>query len=122
VRQIDDIDDTRPDIDDARDDTGKKRDVFAKEKDYIVVEKVRQVRAIQASLESSNKWMWRMKQGCQMEIFKKPKRSLEQYVTPIQDALTIGYILEPYIEGKTIADLGAGTGMLGITCLLAGAE
>lgn len=121
VRRIDEIEEDEEEGDE-RDEDGKKRDIFAKEKDFVVAEKVKLIRAVQTSLEGSNKWMWQMKQGNHMKVFGKPKRTLEQYVTPLQDALTIGYILEPYIEGKSVADLGAGTGMLGISCSLAGAE
>lgn len=96
------------------------KDVFEKEKENIVQTKIEMVRSVQASLQHNNKWMWPLTK--KIKPFSRPKRTLEQYVTPVHDALSIGFVLEGYLDGKTVADLGAGTGYLGITCLLAGAR
>lgn len=100
----------------------EKGEVFRKERDDVVLAKIAQVREIQAQLEHSEKWMWAFKQQGKYQPFRRPKRTLEQYVTPVVDACTIGYILQDTLQGKTVADLGAGTGCLGIVCLLAGAK
>lgn len=59
-----------------------------------------------------------------LKQFDSPKVHLEQYVTegdlaatPIWEANNFDWI-----SGKTIVDLGAGTGILGIGCLLMGAK
>lgn len=101
-------------------------DIFEKLPEPVVAEKVRLARKQQATIEKQNKWTWGLRG--RLRAFSRPKRSLEQYVTPLEDALSIGFILESVasveqaLEGKTVADLGAGTGMLGIVCLLAGAR
>jgi hypothetical protein len=101
----------------------KGKDIFEKDKESEVLLKLKIVRERQSSLEKNYKWMWPLcNKNSELKTFGKPKRSLEQYMTPTADALTIGYIIQSYIEGKSMADLGAGTGMLGITCLLAGAQ
>lgn len=56
--------------------------------------------------------------------FKQPKVKAEQYITDPEtaaDALWSAY-MQGDIEGKTIADLGSGTGILGIGALLLGAK
>ncbi len=57
-------------------------------------------------------------------VFDKPKINLEQYSTPSEIAATI--LWDAYMKGdikeKIIADLGAGTGILGIGALLLGAK
>jgi len=60
----------------------------------------------------------------ELNKFGKPKRTLEQYMTqPTQASEAILKIREyGDIEGKIIADLGAGTGMLGLTALICGAK
>lgn len=55
-----------------------------------------------------------------LRVFEDPDRELEQYPTDSDvaaDALWTAMMLG-WIENKTIADLGAGTGTLGIGCLL----
>jgi len=105
---------------------GAPQDIFEKLPDHVIGEKVKLVRKQQATIEKQHKWMWGVRG--RVRAFSRPKRSLEQYVTPLDDALSIGFILESVaeadqaLEGKTVADLGAGTGMLGIVCLLAGAR
>jgi putative methylase len=56
--------------------------------------------------------------------FIKPKLMAEQYTTDSEtaaDILWLAYMLGD-IEGKTIADLGCGTGIFGIGCCLLGAK
>ena len=59
-----------------------------------------------------------------LKTFKKPKVSLEQYPTDSEVAAELLWhaYMAGDIEGKKIADLGCGTGILGIGCLLLGAE
>ncbi len=60
----------------------------------------------------------------QMEEFKDPKVKLEQYSTPsdiVADCLWNIYTAKK-LSGKVIADLGCGTGFLGIGALLLGAK
>ncbi len=59
-----------------------------------------------------------------MTLFERPNVSLEQYPTDSEiaadsmwNALMLGDI-----EGKDIVDLGCGTGMLGVCCLMLGAK
>ena len=56
--------------------------------------------------------------------FHSPKVSLEQYSTPSSIAAEILWKahLNGHLEGKVSVDLGAGTGILGIGCLLLGAK
>ncbi len=56
--------------------------------------------------------------------FSEPKASLEQYETDSETAafLLWNMLMLGDIEGKTIADLGAGTGKLGTGCGLLGAK
>ena len=56
--------------------------------------------------------------------FSKPKFYLEQYETPSDIASTLLWyaFLDGNIENKTIADIGAGTGILGIGALLLNAK
>jgi putative methylase len=56
--------------------------------------------------------------------FEKPKIELEQYSTESEIAAEIlwNMIFRREIEGKVIADLGCGTGILGIGALLLGAK
>ena len=59
-----------------------------------------------------------------LEVFARPKPSLEQYPTDSEiagDILWTASMMKD-IEGKTVADLGCGTGTLGIGALLLGAE
>jgi putative methylase len=56
--------------------------------------------------------------------FEEPRISLEQYMTPpalAADVVFTAYMQED-IEGKKVADLGTGTGILAIGAALAGAE
>jgi putative methylase len=57
-------------------------------------------------------------------LFEKPKIKLEQYCTPSEIAATILWdaYMKGDVEDKTIADLGCGTGILGIGALLLGAS
>lgn len=121
IRTLEEIDE---DEGEAMEDVNEKKgvDIFEKCKESEVQAKLKLVRELQASLQRNRKWMWPLGSKMAISAFVKPKRSLEQYVTPLPDALAVGHIIQAYIEGKTVADLGAGTGMLGITCLLAGAE
>lgn len=56
--------------------------------------------------------------------FPRPKASLEQYQTPAPLAARLLYhaLMKGDIEGKRVADLGCGTGMLAIGAALLGAE
>ncbi|MBI5072796.1 methyltransferase [Candidatus Woesearchaeota archaeon] len=56
--------------------------------------------------------------------FEKPKIKLEQYTTDSEIAATILWdaLMKGDIVGKTVADFGAGTGILGIGALLLGAK
>lgn len=56
--------------------------------------------------------------------FESPKPELEQYRTPGDVAGELLWLAHSLgeVEGKTIADLGAGTGVLGIGAILLGAE
>lgn len=60
----------------------------------------------------------------QFEGFESPKRGLEQYETESEIAAEVLWnaFFSREIEGKVIADLGAGTGILGIGALLLGAK
>ncbi len=58
-----------------------------------------------------------------LETFSSPKLLSEQYSTDSEiaaDVLWLAY-MKGDVENKTIADLGCGTGILGIGCLLLGA-
>jgi len=57
-----------------------------------------------------------------IKTFTKPKAQLEQYTTPSDIAAQIVTEWKEQIIGKTVLDLGAGTGMLGIAALLIGAK
>ncbi len=59
-----------------------------------------------------------------VEDFKEPKIDLEQYLTDsgVAAELLWSMNMRGNIEGKTILDLGAGTGILGIGALLLGAK
>lgn len=54
------------------------------------------------------------------EVFGNPKRSLEQYHTPVDVCQEFVYLIngEEGITGKKILDLGAGTGILSLGCLI----
>ena len=59
-----------------------------------------------------------------LQSFENPKAWLEQYVTPpnvAYDILFLAYQMED-IEGKIIADLGAGTGIFSIGACILGAK
>ena len=58
-----------------------------------------------------------------IEGFKNPKVSLEQYMT--DSRIASGVLWDAALRGdigKVIVDLGCGTGILGIGCMLLGAE
>lgn len=59
-----------------------------------------------------------------LKIFSSPELLSEQYSTDSEIAADILWnaYMKGDIEGKTIADLGCGTGILGIGCLLLGAK
>ncbi|MBN2142153.1 methyltransferase [Candidatus Woesearchaeota archaeon] len=59
-----------------------------------------------------------------LKVFEKPKMKLEQYPTDSEIAAEILWnaYMKGDIEGKEIADLGAGTGVLGMGALLLGAK
>ena len=59
-----------------------------------------------------------------LRVFDKPKLKLEQYSTDSEIAATVLWdaLMKDDIGNKTIADLGAGTGILGIGALLLGAQ
>ena len=59
-----------------------------------------------------------------LKVFEKPSMMLEQHPTDSEvagEALWFAY-MQGDIEGKTIADLGSGTGILGLGTLLLGAK
>lgn len=60
----------------------------------------------------------------QIKDFENPRISMEQYLTPSEVATDLIYsaYMQGDIERRKVADLGAGTGMLGIGALLAGGE
>jgi putative methylase len=60
----------------------------------------------------------------QLKGFKEPKIKLEQYVTEADIAAEIAWnmLYRREIEGKVIADLGSGTGVLGLAVLMLGAK
>lgn len=59
-----------------------------------------------------------------LKVFENPKISLEQYPTDSEVAAHIFYDLHMNrgLEGKSVADLGCGTGILGICALIYGAK
>lgn len=59
-----------------------------------------------------------------LAVFEKPKIKLEQYATESEIAATILWdaLMKGDIVNKTVADFGAGTGILGIGALLLGAK
>ena len=59
-----------------------------------------------------------------LEVFDNPKVSLEQYATDSEVAAEILHFayMNGDIKGKIIADLGCGTGLLGIGALVLGAK
>lgn len=60
-----------------------------------------------------------------VDEFKKPKVLLEQYITPPHIASCILHTIQTKFEdldGKIVADLGCGSGMLSIGALLLGAK
>ncbi len=56
--------------------------------------------------------------------FSEPKVRVEQYITPSEIAATVLWdaYMKGDIEGKVIADLGCGTGILGIGAMMLGAK
>lgn len=59
-----------------------------------------------------------------LKVFESPKAKSEQYPTPSQIAATLLWdmYMNGDIEGKIIADLGCGTGILGLGASLLGAK
>ena len=59
-----------------------------------------------------------------LDVFKEPKISLEQYHTPPRIAAELLHAidLDIGVSGKTVLDLGCGSGMLGLGCVNIGAE
>jgi putative methylase len=59
-----------------------------------------------------------------LEIFQSPDQRLEQYATDSEVAATALWdaYMKGDIQGRVIADLGAGTGILGIGALMLGAK
>jgi len=59
-----------------------------------------------------------------LNVFEKPKAKQEQYPTDSENASFILWnaFMQGDIESKTIADLGCGTGILGLGALLLGAK
>lgn len=59
-----------------------------------------------------------------LQVFEQPKLKLEQYTTDPEIAATILWdaMMKGDILNKEVADLGAGTGVLGIGALLLGAK
>lgn len=59
-----------------------------------------------------------------LQVFENPKLKLEQYTTDSEIAATVLWdaLMKGDIANKVIADLGAGTGILGIGALLLGAK
>ena len=59
-----------------------------------------------------------------LEGFYRPKVSVEQYITDSEAAASVLFdaYMKGDIENKSIADLGSGTGILGIGALLLGAK
>ena len=59
-----------------------------------------------------------------LKVFDKPNAKLEQYPTDSECAAVVIWsaALNGDIEGKSVADLGCGTGILGIGALLLGAK
>ncbi|OUC43262.1 hypothetical protein D917_09870 [Trichinella nativa] len=60
-----------------------------------------------------------------VESFHNPKVLLEQYMTTAEVAATMIYMIDNHfndLQGKVVADLGCGSGMLMIAALLQGAE
>lgn len=59
-----------------------------------------------------------------LDVFNKPKISLEQYHTPPRVAAELIHAIELDIgvSGKTVLDLGCGAGILGLGCVNVGAE
>jgi len=56
--------------------------------------------------------------------FKNPSPQLEQYLTPAGIAADIIFIVHQFgdVEGKTVLDLGCGTGIFSVGAFVAGAE
>lgn len=60
-----------------------------------------------------------------MDAFQKPKILLEQYITPVHIASCMLHTVQTKygdLEGRMVADLGAGSGMLSVGALLMGAQ
>lgn len=59
-----------------------------------------------------------------LEGFEEPNEALEQYSTPADIVADILYhaCLQGNIAGKTVADLGCGTGIIALGCALLGAK
>ena len=65
--------------------------------------------------------LWELEEALgNVKAFNKPKVQLEQYTTPAHIASHLLFLMNNTfddISGKTILDLGTGTGMLGLGCL-----
>jgi predicted RNA methylase len=59
-----------------------------------------------------------------LKVFDDAKQNLEQYSTDSETAASLLWEaqMHNWIHGKSVIDLGAGTGILGIGCLLLGAK
>lgn len=60
-----------------------------------------------------------------VDAFQKPKILLEQYITPVHIASCMLHTVQTKygdLEGRMVADLGAGSGMLSVGALLMGAQ
>lgn len=59
-----------------------------------------------------------------LEAFQRPKVRVEQYTTPSEIAAEVLWsaFMRGDIEGKVIADLGSGTGILGLGAMILGAK
>jgi hypothetical protein len=75
-------------------------DVFGKEREAVVLRKVAMQAEVKAALENKEKWIWPVK-NYPFRGFLRPKRSLEQYMTRIEDAFVLGHIVRSVGSGLT---------------------